>query len=242
MKQFKVIRKAAIGAAPQTSVIIGDVTWNVFSTGLSKELMKDTNTVPYNSYSIFDFGDSKFSRGDAFVRVNLEEFDWHHASAKEFRAEIVRRVSMIESAFNEKYPEINEVAETTETAVMGTASRKIPSFASVFQGTQSFNECSRVTDYKEVGESLDGALMEVWEIAHDEFTPELLNDMFAVFTTSSNMHVVFFNKCVLIFDAMGLRLATGHTSDYYSKILERDNAVVAIYNCPSLFIFNNVSV
>jgi hypothetical protein len=239
MKKFSVKRFAKHGEVVKTSIEVDGVSHDIDHR--TSRLITET-TDEGGSGLFVPVGDVKFHRGNAEVTVTFEEFKFGQSNAWEIRAEIIKRCKAIDAAFEAKYPPIDEVAASDDMSMSAMAAT-IPSFVPAFQGIQSFNaaECLRVTGYIPVSGGIDSALMDAWHLAHDEFTPDQCDDLFAVFTTNG-MHVAFFNKCVLVFSGHSVLCVTKYAFEHYKAVLEMEKAMVAIYKCPSLFIFNNVSL
>lgn len=114
MSELKIQITASAGNSPETRIFFkddsNDVAFWTFSVGLSRLL---TNTTNEAGDGIFD-GSSyprDMCRGDASVEVAFPRpWDSRGKTAVQLLQEISERMALVNAAFAEKYPEVNDVA------------------------------------------------------------------------------------------------------------------------------------
>lgn len=108
---FKVTRKADAGEVPDVSVqIVRDgVEWERFSLGYEASRVL-TDTTGEDRTGIFSAGQTEFSKGKASIAVVFDDFfkNLKGKSCKEIADEIRKRSILVQDAFSEAFPAIDE--------------------------------------------------------------------------------------------------------------------------------------
>lgn len=107
MKHFKVIRKGVAGSFPETTIIVGENAFPITHAGYFSKAICDLTD--YSGYGLKGYSyPTRFYRGDAFVELNLDQMDLIEMSTKEIGTLLYQRALLVDNAFNEKYPQIDE--------------------------------------------------------------------------------------------------------------------------------------
>lgn len=114
MSELKIQITASAGNSPETRIFFkddsNDVAFWTFSAGLSRLLTNTTNEAGGGIFDCSSYPRAMY-RGDASVEVQFPRpWDPKGKTALELLQEIVERVALVDAAFAEKYPAVNDVA------------------------------------------------------------------------------------------------------------------------------------
>ncbi len=127
MNKITITKKAKAGHEPEIKIFVDGEEGN-FGLKTSRIL---TDTDSEGGIGIFSTGNVRYCRGEGYVFVEQPKLDLS-LSAKEIKRQIEERVKAVISAFEEKYPEVDETSDEEDVVCNPTNSCGIPN---PFEGT-----------------------------------------------------------------------------------------------------------